>query len=620
MAPVFSSLTRLTAVISSVLLLSADVVLGTTTREKTLTGTYDYIIVGGGVSGLVVANRLSEKSQKSVLVLEYGYNDNSTKTLWPYYGTAYNDPDMFEINCTPQKNLQNQTFVAYAGKVLGGGSIVNGMGYDRGTQPDYDAWGELGNDGWNWGNLLTYFKKSSTFTPNKKETLDKYNYTYDLSAYGSGPVQVSLPEWQYPEMPAFWDAMDEMKINKVQEGALGEPGHFWVPASTDPKYQTRSSARTAYYDPIASRSNLKVVTGVQVQEIVFATLTAKGVRLLDRDTGKTYTAYANMELILAAGAIHTPQILQLSGVGPASVLKEAGVKVKVDLPGVGNNFQDHPAAYLMWNFNNDTTPNTNSLTNNATFNATSYDQYVANKTGPYTQAHGNGAAFLPLSKIAPDTYKTIVNRLTSQNAADYLPAMYSDYPELVAGYEAQRKIQVEQFNSVNASMYEFSFQGGGFAITALQKPTSRGTVYLDPKNPYGEPIIDYHGLQNPVDMDLLLASIRYTRQIYNTTALSVFEPVELTPGTKYQTDDELKSQIASGLVLPTFAHPASSCAMMPRNLGGVVDSGLQVYGIKKVTIVDASIMPLIPGTHLQATVYAVAEKAADIIKARHGAL
>ncbi|KAG9708790.1 choline dehydrogenase-like protein, partial [Aureobasidium melanogenum] len=324
--------------------------------------------------------------------------------------------------------------------------------------------------------------------------------------------------------------------------------------------------------------------------------------------------------ILAAGAIHTPQILQLSGVGPASVLKEAGVKVKVDLPGVGNNFQDHPAAYLMWNFNNDTTPNTNSLTNNATFNATSYDEYVANKTGPYTQAHGNGAAFLPLSKIAPNTYETIANKLASQEAADYLPAMYSDYPELVAGYEAQRKIQVEQFTSDNASMYEFSFQGGGFAITALQKPTSRGTVYLDPKNPYGEPVIDYHGLQNPVDMDLLLASIRYTRQIYNTSALSVFEPVELTPGTKYQTDDELKSQIASGLVLPTFAHPASSCAMMPRDLGGVVDSGLQVYGIKKVTIVDASIMPLIPGTHLQATVYAVAEKAADIIKARHGAL
>ncbi|CAD0051822.1 unnamed protein product [Aureobasidium pullulans] len=168
-------------------------------------------------------------------------------------------------------------------------------------------------------------------------------------------------------------------------------------------------------------------------------------------------------------------------------------------------------------------------------------------------------------------------------------------------------------------MYEFSFQGGGFAITALQKPTSRGTVYIDPSNPSGEPIVDYHGLENPVDVDLLLASIRYTRQIYNTSALSIFEPVELTPGAKYQTDDELKSQIASGLVYPTFAHPASTCAMMPRNLGGVVDSGLQVYGIKKVTIIDASIMPMIPGTHLQATVYAIAEKAADIIKARHGA-
>ncbi|KAL2026169.1 hypothetical protein VTO58DRAFT_103353 [Aureobasidium pullulans] len=526
---------------------------------------------------------------------------------------------MFEINSAPQVNLQNQSFVAYAGKVLGGGSIVNGMGYDRGTQPDYDAWGELGNDGWNWDNLLTYFKKSSTFTPNKAETLSKYNYTYDLSAYGTGPVQVSLPEWQYPEMPTFWDAMDEMNINKVQEGALGEPGCFWVAATTDPKYQTRSSARSAYYDPITTRSNLKVVTGVQVQEIVFSTLTAKGVKLLDRDTGKTYTAYADMELILAAGAIHTPQILQLSGVGPASVLKAAGVKVKVDLPGVGNNFQDHPAAYLMYNLANDTTINTNSLTNNATFNATSYDEYVANKTGPYTQAHGNGAAFLPLSKIAPDNYKSIVEKLSAQNATAYLPEMYSAYPELVAGYEAQRKIQVEQFSSDAASMYEFSFQGGGFAITALQKPTSRGTVYIDPSNPSGEPIVDYHGLENPVDVDLLLASIRYTRQIYNTSALSVFEPVELTPGAKYQTDDELKSQIASGLVYPTFAHPASTCAMMPRNLGGVVDSGLQVYGIKKVTIIDASIMPMIPGTHLQATVYAIAEKAADIIKARHGA-
>lgn len=164
--------------------------------------------------------------------------------------------------------------------------------------------------------------------------------------------------------------MDEMKINKVQEGALGEPGYFWVPATTDPKYQTRSSARTAYYDPIASRSNLKVVTGVQAQEIVFATLTAKGIKLLDKTTGKTYTAYADMELILAAGAIHTPQILQLSGVGPASVLKAAGVDVKVDLPGVGNNFQDHAAAYLMWEFQNDTTINTNSLSTNATFNAT----------------------------------------------------------------------------------------------------------------------------------------------------------------------------------------------------------------------------------------------------------
>lgn len=461
--------------------------------------------------------------------------------------------------------------------------------------------------------------QSSTFTPNSNETVSRYNYTWDESAFGSGPVQVSLPEWQYDEMPAFWQAMEEMEINKVAEGALGEPGSFWVPATTDPETQTRSSARSAYYDPISSRSNLKVVTGVQVESVLFATLTAKGVNLISRDTGKSYTAHANMEVILAAGAIHTPQILQLSGIGPASVLEAANVNVKVDLAGVGNNFQDHPTAYVMFNFGNDTTINTNSLSTNATFNATSRAEYIANKTGPYTQAHGNGAAFLPLTKIAPDTYESIVDRYAAQDAVDYLPEAYSSYPALLAGYEAQRKIQIEQYSSTNASMYEFSFQGGGMAITALQKPTSRGTVYISSNNASVEPTIDYHGLQNPIDIDLLLASIRYTRQIYNTSALSIFEPVESAPGAQYQTDEELKERIAAGLVYPTFAHPASTCAMMPRDMGGVVDSGLQVYGVKKLTIVDASIMPMIPGTHLQATVYAVAEKAADIIKARSGA-
>jgi choline dehydrogenase-like flavoprotein len=458
--------------------------------------------------------------------------------------------------------------------------------------------------------------KSSTFTPNKEATVSKYNYTYDTSAYGSGPLQVSLPEWQYPAMPTFWNAMDEMNIEKIQEGALGGTGCFWVPASTDPKSQTRSSARTAYYDPITSRSNLKVVTGVQVQEIVFDSLTAEGVKLLDRDTGKTYTAYANTELILAAGAIHTPQILQLSGVGPASVLKAAGVEVLVDLPGVGNNFQDHPTAYVLYELANDTVPNVDSLDNDSAWNTTMYDEYTANKTGPYTQAHGNGAAFLSLPEIAPDTFKSIVEQLEAQNVSAYLPEMYSAYPELLAGYEAQRKIHVEQFNSTASSMYEFSFQGGGMAVTVLQKPTSRGTVYLDPSNPRGEPIVDYRGLQNPVDMEMMLASIRYTRQIYSTAALSVLEPIELSPGARHQSDDELKSQIASGLVYPTFAHPSCSCAMMPRNLGGVVDSSLRVYGVQKLTVVDASIFPMIPSTHLQATVYAVAEQAADIIKAR----
>lgn len=261
-------------------------------------------------------------------------------------------------------------------------------------------------------------------------------------------------------------------------------------------------------------------------------------------------------------------------------------------------------------------PNPTTLSTNTTYNQTAYEEYITNRTGPYTQAHGNGAAFLPLQEIAPEQYSSIASALAAQDATAYLPDIYKDYPTLLAGFLAQRKIHVEQLLSSDSAIYEFSFQGGGTATTALQKPISRGTILLNPADPFGEPIVDFQGLVNPTDREAIIAAVKYTRQIYNTTAISTYGPVEVTPGTEYQTDAEIYSVLAGGVAQPSFAHPACTCAMLPEDLGGVVSADLKVYGVKRLSIVDASIMPVIPATHLQATVYAIAEKAADIIKAR----
>ncbi|KAL1311510.1 hypothetical protein AAFC00_001633 [Neodothiora populina] len=623
MAPVNrGSIARLSTVIPAVVLslistAASASVPKATGNEKT----YDYIIVGGGVAGLVAANRLSEDSTKSVLVVEYGYIDNTTTTLWPYkaQGIAVNAGDVFTgTTSVEQPGLGNQTFELYVASVVGGGSIVNGMAFDRGTQPDYNSWATLGNSGWAWSNLLTYFKKSTTFTPPSADIQKKYNYTWDTSAYGNGPVHSSYPPFQFPEMPTFWDALNELEITKLQEGGLGEPGAFWEVDSIDPVLQTRSSARTAYYDPIAKRANLELRTGSYVQKLVIINNNVEGVEVISRKDNSVIKAYARNEVILAAGAVHTPQILQLNGIGPASVLKAANISVSVDLPGVGANFQDHPVAYMSYDMTTDKSyPYPGILTYNATYNASALAEYVENKTGPYTQAHGNGAVFLPLSKIAPSSYKSIASTLSAQNPTDYLPSIYAERAELLAGFKAQRAIHLQQIQADDTSIYEFSFNGGGTATTALQKPISRGTIMIDPKNPTAEPIIDFQALANPVDRAALLAAVRFTRQIYNTTALSGYTPVETLPGPEYQTDEELWDALStSGVVNPSFAHPCGTAAMMPRKQGGVVASDLLVYGVKRLSVIDASIIPIIPATHLQATVYAIAEKAADLIKAR----
>ncbi|KAK3370445.1 hypothetical protein B0H63DRAFT_440840 [Podospora didyma] len=595
---------------------------------------YDFIVVGAGISGLVVANRLTEDRHTSVLVIERGDFDNKPQAIVPYYGNLLDTSVLIRVPAAPDEKLNNLSYSVAAAAVVGGGSVVNGMGYNRGSKADYNGWEALGNPGWGWNGLFQYFVKSTTFTPPSPESAKQWNITWDSSAYGSGPLHLHTPSFQYPDIATFWDAIrsEVPNIGPPSGSSLGAgTGAYWFPSSIDARDMTRSTARKAYYDPVnVTRTNLHLLTGQTAVEILFApgggrSLRANGVRMVARFDNTTRHVYARKEVILAAGAMMTPQLLQASGIGPAAVLKAAGVKVKKDMPAVGANFQDHPTTIISYNLTHLSFPNPDTIANNATYNATVWAEYFANKTGPITRGSATTLLYFTRPELdSPAAASALVARLLDQSAASYLPPSYSTSAALLRGFKAQRAILARHLNSSSAAAVTlFAIIGNGVSPAPLLKPLSRGTVTLNPADPYGLPIVTFHTLMNPVDGENIAAIIRRVRKFWQNPKLAPLlvgpnPPSELTPGSQFQTDEEILGELATNHAIfrPSLAHPSGTCAMMPERLGGCVSPELKVYGVHGLRVVDASIMPLIPGGALQGTVYAVAEKAADLIKGR----
>ncbi|KAF2474899.1 alcohol oxidase [Lindgomyces ingoldianus] len=583
--------------------------------------TYDYVIVGGGLTGLVVANRLSEDKTKSVIVVENGYIDDSPATSIPYMAGFVNTEAMYPITSAAEPHLNNLTFPVRVGNVVGGGSVVNGMMFDRGSNADYDAWKDLGNEDWGWEGLEPYFKKSTHFTPPSESSCREFGITYNVSAYGSGPLQVSIPSFQYPDYAPIFKSWRAENISMPTEAFLNPLGAFWAPNTVDNTTATRSHARKAYYDPVQSRTNLKLLSGTHIDEILFddkntEKIIASGVKITSRIDGSTTKLYASKEVILAAGGIFTPHLLMVSGIGPRDILAAANVTVKKDMPAVGSNFQDHVPAYMSFNLSNRAFPNPDSVASNASFNASAAVQYEESRSGPWSVGRGNALAFLTFKQFSSN-YQLITSQIPRQKAIQFLPEQYSKSRALLAGFEKQREILMKEYLGDDAAVGEFGIQPSGRATASIQKPLSRGTLKLNTTHPQAFPIVQWNALQNPIDKAVLGEAVRWNRKHWARKELSQYSPVETAPGVQYQSDDEIvEGCLKTNALQPSFSHPSGSCPMMPEELGGCVSGSLLVYGIQKLSIVDASIIPMIPAAHLQATMYAVAEKAADIIKGR----
>jgi choline dehydrogenase-like flavoprotein len=568
------------------------------------------------------------KSAVNVLVIESGESVDNDGTMIPYKandlsasaGLIWNG-----MQSQPEPGLGNSTFPVLVAKVLGGGSVINGMIYDRGSAADYDAWEALGNKGWGWSGMEPYFVKGTTFQPPSDAVAESYNITWDPATYGNGPLKVSITDAQYPDVKDYWKAWKATGVHVPVDGNNGEAyGPSWFGNTMDKATGRRAHARYAYIDPINERTNLKIITKTTAQKIIFdeakKPTKAVGVEITDDATNKTSVVYAKKEVVLAAGAIQTPKLLQLSGIGPRSVLEAAGVKVKVELDAVGSNFQDHPYATVIFNTTTKTFPNPGLMNTNATFNASAWAQYEADKTGPYTVARGNALAFISLPDMATNgsSVSSVVNSLNSQKKGSYLPSVYKSNEKLLKGFEAQKQVIAKIFARSDAAVAEFPVPAdGSYGLVGVEKPLSRGTVHINAANPTGPPDVIHNAFVNPVDRTILAIGLRYFRTVWARPELNKFSVSETVPGAKYTSDEDIYSALLSQASLsPTLAHPSGSCPMMPENAGGCVNDKLMVYGTQHLSIIDASIIPIIPSCHLQATMYGIGEKAADVIKAR----
>ena len=524
--------------------------------------TFDYIIVGAGSAGCVLANRLSENPKHKVLLLETGGSDKSIFIKMPTALSIPMNTDKYawQFNTEKEPYLNNREMHCPRGKVLGGSSSINGMVYVRGHAKDFDEWEAHGAEGWNYQACLPYFQKA--------ETWYKGNDAY---RGGNGELGVNNGnEMKNPLYTAFIKAGEQAGYD-ITSDYNGKQQEGFGPMHMTVKDGVRSSASREYLDPVKSRKNLTIVTGALVTKVALEDKVAKGVEYVVN--GKTETAAASNEVILSAGSIGSPHILQLSGIGDKDILEKAGVDVKHHLPGVGQNLQDHLEFYFQYKCKQPITLNRKlGLISKGLIGA----RWLLNRSGLGATNHFESCAFI-----------------RSKADVEWPDIQYHFLPAAIR-YDGKS-----------------AFDGDGFQVhVGHNKPKSRGSVTLQSANPTVPPKILFNYLQHPDDIEGFRACVRLTREIIAQSAFDDFRDGEIQPGEHIQTDEEIDAFVREAV--ESAYHPSCSCKMGEDEMA-VVDSQTNVHGIEGLRVVDSSIFPTIPNGNLNAPTIMVAEKAADII-------
>ncbi|KAK3322055.1 hypothetical protein B0H66DRAFT_553184 [Apodospora peruviana] len=611
------------------LLLSPTVLLGTVAQPRlvprhatvvdrqTVNSNYTFIIAGGGIAGLTLADRLTEDSSVTVLVLEAGpFDQGQDGILIPgaFAPYLYFWPNLVTV---PQVGLNDRSFPAICAQVVGGGSTINAMVFLRGATVDYDGWESLGNPRHSWDDLFPYFLKSENFTRPSASFAKAGNISWDEAVRAhKGPVKYSYPNYFYPGSANWWNAAKSVGLEPVKDpnAPNSKNGIFWFPTVLDVPSMTRSYARRNHYDKvITSRPNYHVLASNTVSKILFRNKQAIGVSYLPTAGGTASSVYASKEVILAAGGLHTPQILQLSGIGPKKLLEKLSIPVVADLPGVGQNLQDQPTLEVPYNFSANVIPNPGTFLTNATYNAEQRAFYDAHQPSAYSiiATLSTNIARVSLQQ-ATAAYKQMVAQARARNPADSLPTDVD--ATVLEGYKAQRKLILQQFESGSAAIGNLHWGTADSALIYLLKPLSRGSVNINSTDPLAPVVIDYRTATDPADLQVYTALFRKNRQIFAARNMQVLGPTEASPFGAQLTTDAQIATVMRNQVNPSNSHQCCTAAMMPRKLGGVVSSEHEVYGVKGLRVADISFWPTEVSGAPTATMYASAELLADMIK------